>query len=206
MGIKERRERERQITRQAILAAALAIAKRDGWPALTIRKVGEEIEYSAPMVYEYFTSKEDMLLELVREGFAQLNVAMQQAHRSSAADSETRLFDVAWAYWDFALANPQLYQLMHGSSETPLNKAVMIQAVQEVSATVQTALVAWAQDTKITMADSYGATELLWCILHGFLTLHLFKRITGDDTRVHALLEHALQSQLLAWKTTGVAV
>ncbi|MBC8160863.1 MAG: TetR/AcrR family transcriptional regulator [Roseiflexaceae bacterium] len=206
MGIKERRERERQITRQAILTAALTIAKRDGWPALTIRKVGAEIEYSAPMVYEYFASKEAMLLELVREGFAQLNLAMQQAQRSTATDSETRLFNVGWAYWTFALANPELYQLMHGSSEVPLNKAVMVQAVQKVAETVQTALAEWAQDNTIAMKDSYGATELFWCILHGFVTLHLFKRITGDDTRVHALLEHALRSQMLAWKTTRVAV
>lgn len=206
MGIKERRERERQITRQSIVTAALTIAKRDGWPALTIRKVGEEIEYSAPMVYEYFASKEEMLLELVREGFAQLNAAMQQAHRSTAADSEARLFNVAWAYWNFALANPELYQLMHGSSETPLNKAVMVQAVQEVCETVQAALAEWAQANAVAMNDSYAATELCWCILHGFVTLHLFKRITGDDARVHTLLDHALRSQLLAWKTTGVAV
>ena len=187
------------------MTAALTIAKREGWPALTIRKVGEEIEYSAPMIYEYFASKEEMLLELVREGFAQLNTAMQQAHRSTG-DSEARLFDVAWAYWDFAVVNPELYQLMHGSSETPLNKAVMIQAVQEVCETAQTALIEWAQDNGVAMEDAYGATELFWCLLHGFVTLHLFKRLTGGDVRVRALLEHALQSQIFAWKTTRVAV
>lgn len=205
MGIKERRERERQITRQAILTAALAIAKRDGWAALTIRKVGEEIEYSAPMVYEYFTNKEEMLLQLVREGFAQLNAAMQQAHHLNA-DSEARLFGVAWAYWDFAITNPELYQLMHGSNETPLGKAVMVQAVQEVCATAQTALEVWAHDNGIAINNAYGATELFWCLLHGFVSLHLLKRVGSSDTQVRALLEHALHSQVLAWKTTRTAV
>lgn len=205
MGIKERRERERQITRQAILTAALSIARHDGWSALTIRKVGEQIEYSAPMVYEYFASKEAMLLELVRTGFQELNTAMQQA-QLGAADSEARLWTVAWAYWNFAVANPELYQLMHGTAETPLDKAVMVDAVQEVCATAQTAVAAWARDHTVVMEDSYGATELFWCLLHGFVTLHLLKRIAGDDTRVRALLDHALASQLFAWKTTHIAV
>ncbi|MBC8076111.1 MAG: TetR/AcrR family transcriptional regulator [Chloroflexales bacterium] len=205
MGIKERRERERQITRQAILTAARSIATQEGWAALTIRNVAEQIEYSPPMVYEYFASKEALLLELAREGFEQLNAAMQHAHRS-AADSEARVFNVGWAYWNFAVANPHLYQLMHGSSEMPLNKAVMVRAVQEVCATAQTALELWAQENAVAMEDAYGATELFWCLLHGFVTLHLLKRIAGDDTRVRALLEHALRSQLFAWKTTHTAV
>src|SRR5687768_16278471 len=60
MGIKERREREKQVTRQSILTAAHRIARQEGWPALTIRKVADEIEYSTPMIYEYFTNKEEI--------------------------------------------------------------------------------------------------------------------------------------------------
>src|SRR5437868_2485625 len=127
MGIKERREREKQLTRQAILTAALEIARQEGWHALTIRKVGERIEYSAPMVYEYFASKEDILLHHLHEGFRQLTASIQHASASSK-DSEERVAKLADAYWDFAISNPELYQLMHGLAGVPLERTVITQA------------------------------------------------------------------------------
>jgi AcrR family transcriptional regulator len=200
MGIKERRERERQLTREAILRAALTIAKRDGWAGLTIRKVGEEIEYSPPMVYEYFSNKEDMLVHLARQGFEQLKAALQQA-ATSASDSEERLYKVAFAYWEFGVAHPELYQLMHGSSDLPLNNALILNAIHEVSAEAEQTLLVWADEHGLAISDSFGATELLWCLLHGFVTLHLLKRVAGDEARARMLLEHVLRNQLFAWKS-----
>lgn len=54
MGIKQRRERERQEIRQRILSAAREIAAEEGWQAVTTRKVDECIEYSQSTIYEYF--------------------------------------------------------------------------------------------------------------------------------------------------------
>ena len=64
MGIKERRDRERQEIKQAILTAAREIAAVEGWQSVTIRKVAERIEYSPPTIYEHFANKEAILLEL----------------------------------------------------------------------------------------------------------------------------------------------
>src|SRR3954463_7333188 len=100
MGIKERREREKRLTRQSILTAAHQIARQEGWPALTIRKVAEEIEYSTPMIYEHFANKEEILLELMREGYQQLIATMQQACFSTE-DRRERLFKIVDAYWAF---------------------------------------------------------------------------------------------------------
>ena len=58
MGIKQRRERERQEIRQSILCAAREIAAEEGWQAVTTRKVAERIEYSQSTIYEYFENKE----------------------------------------------------------------------------------------------------------------------------------------------------
>ena len=201
MGIKERREREKQITRQAILMAALQIARQEGWPALTIRKVGEHIEYSPPMVYEYFASKEDILLQLLQEGFRQLTATMQQA-RMSTEDCEERLLKIADAYWQFATSNRELYQLMHGLAGVPLNTTVMAHAVQEICTTAQEALVDWAQERGITLEDALGATEIIWSLLHGLLSLTLVDRVEGGERRARDLMHHAIQNQLLAWKVT----
>ncbi|WP_165422943.1 TetR/AcrR family transcriptional regulator [Ktedonosporobacter rubrisoli] len=201
MGIKERREREKQLTRQAILSAALAIASENGWPALTIRKVGERIEYSPPMVYEYFASKEDVLLQLVQGGFQQLTELLQQASVASGV-SEEGLLKIADAYWDFARSNRELYQLMHGLGGVPLDGAVIAQAVQQVCMTTQQALQAWAQAQGFSLPDPLGATEIIWCLLHGLLSLSLVERVEGGESRARNLMHEAVKSQLIAWKIT----
>lgn len=201
MGIKERREREKHITRQAILTAALEIARQEDWSALTIRKVGEHIEYSAPMVYEYFKSKEDILLEILQEGFRQLTATMQQA-RTSAENGEGRLLKIADAYWQFATNNRELYQLMHGLGGVPLDKTAIAQAVQEVCTIAQEAILEWAEIQNVAISDALGATEIIWSLLHGLVSLTLVNRVEGGEQRARNLMHHAIQSQLAGWKIT----
>src|SRR6476469_6046893 len=118
MGIKERSDRERHELRQAILTASRDIAAREGWQAVSIRKVAEQIEYSPPTIYEHFTSKEALLVELMREGF-QLLMERVQAGNHTAASPAARIRAIALAYWDFAWDYPELYQVMHGLGGVP---------------------------------------------------------------------------------------
>jgi AcrR family transcriptional regulator len=113
MGVRERRERERHEMQRAILEAAHDIAIREGWEAVTIRRVAEKIEYSPPTIYEYFESKEQIVVELLRDGFRLLLEDMRAA-RDAHADPEAALLAMGLAYWDFAWKHPALYQGMNG--------------------------------------------------------------------------------------------
>src|SRR6266516_5471670 len=113
MGIKERRDRERQQMKQAILAAARARSAQEGWQAVTIRKVADRIEYSPPMIYEHFENKDAILLELMREGFRLLLAEIQTTNTAIGAPT-ARVMRIAVAYWEFAWKYPELYQVMHG--------------------------------------------------------------------------------------------
>src|SRR6266516_1866327 len=118
MGIKERRDRERQQMKQAILAAARARSAQEGWQAVTIRKVADRIEYSPPMIYEHFENKDAILLELMREGFRLLLAEIQTTNTAIGAPAE-RVMRIAVAYWEFAWKYPELYQVMHGLGGVP---------------------------------------------------------------------------------------
>ena len=78
MGIQQRKERERRAMAEGILAAARAIAGEEGWPAVTMRKIAARIEYSPPALYEYFDSKEAILLALLRRGYAEQLAATER--------------------------------------------------------------------------------------------------------------------------------
>ncbi len=195
MGIKERRAREKQVTRESILTAAHQIARQEGWPALTIRKVADAIEYSTPMIYEYFANKEEILLELMREGYRQLIARTQQA-RFSTEDLRERLFKIVDAYWDFAQSNPELYQIMNGMGGVPLDIQETARAGREAGMVSIAALEDWAQANDIVLEDSFGSIEIAWSLMHGMVSLTLAERIEGGEPRARRLLQQGIEALL----------
>src|SRR5258708_5453000 len=96
VGIKQRREREKQATRQAILQAALQIASEDGWQAVTIRRLAARIEYSPSAIYKYFEDKDAILLALLSQGFQQLAETLERISLK-VPDPSARLLQIAEA-------------------------------------------------------------------------------------------------------------
>src|SRR5664279_3847742 len=58
---KDRIQRLKDDTRANILGASIDIVKSEGWQALSMRRIAEKIEYTAPIIYEYFANKEAIL-------------------------------------------------------------------------------------------------------------------------------------------------
>ena len=113
MGIAERKQRQKDDTRLRIVDAALQIGKADGWNALSMRKIGDIIEYSAPVVYEHFENKEALLLELTRIGYKKLIKEMRAVVRDN--EEPARQLEAMWlVYWKFAFTDNEFYQLMFG--------------------------------------------------------------------------------------------
>lgn len=113
MGSKERIQRLKEDTRANILDAALQIVKEEGWQALSMRKIADKIEYTAPIIYEYFLNKEGILLELTRKGYIILSGDIRAA-RDRHHTPESQLEAMWIAYWDFAFQYKEFYQLMYG--------------------------------------------------------------------------------------------
>ena len=101
MGSKERIHRLKEQTRVNILDAAHGIVKDEGWQALSMRKIADKIEYTAPIIYEYYANKEAILLELTKKGFMLLSCRMSEA-RSKHEKLEDQIEAVWLAYWNFA--------------------------------------------------------------------------------------------------------
>ncbi|HEU5099603.1 MAG TPA: TetR/AcrR family transcriptional regulator [Roseiflexaceae bacterium] len=210
MGTKERRDRERQMLRDSILAASRGIAAREGWQAVSIRKVAEQIEYSPPTIYEHFDSKEALLIELMREGF-RLLLERVRAGDSPAAAPEARILGVARAYWEFAWEYPELYQVMHGLGGVPFcaePASAVAQAEPPPEAKVvfqftMDALDALAGGT-MSCDDREAAVHILWATLHGLVALTMAGRIDGGRAQAAPLLERAVRDFLAARRVMGV--
>jgi AcrR family transcriptional regulator len=111
LGIAERKGRERAEREHRIVASARVIAEREGWDAVTIRRLADEIEYSQPVLYSHFENRDAIVAAVAVEGFQELTVALREP-ASGSTGRRNALKNVAMAYLAFALRNPALYEAM----------------------------------------------------------------------------------------------
>ena len=180
MASKDRILRLKEETRCNILEASLQIVKEDGWQALSMRKIADAIEYTAPIIYEYFSNKEAILLELTRKGYLILSRDLQEAkskHRLPAKQLEAMWI----AYWNFAFANKELYQGMFGVST---NCCEMVNKLPEAD-------MPWDIFTEV-IGELIGITDMeseiickkyytFWSVVHGLISINLLSRGFSDE-------------------------
>ncbi|WP_166922226.1 TetR/AcrR family transcriptional regulator [Flavobacterium poyangense] len=113
MASKDRILRQKEETRSNILEAAYDIVKDEGWQGLSMRKIADKIEYTAPIIYEYFSNKDAILRELTGKGFNKLANELEDA-KAKFEKPEDQLEAMWMAYWDFAFTDTEMYQVMFG--------------------------------------------------------------------------------------------
>jgi len=65
MGIKERREREKNERRESILRAAIRVYDKEGYHAITMEKIAEAAELSRATLYLYFKTKDEIFIHAI---------------------------------------------------------------------------------------------------------------------------------------------
>jgi AcrR family transcriptional regulator len=116
MGSEQRRERDRQEMREAILRAAIKLFAEESFEKVTMRRIADAIDYTPGTLYWYFKDKDEIVFALHQRGFEMLFA--RQVPTLSIADPVERLRKLAEVYIDFALENPQYYDLMFINSAT----------------------------------------------------------------------------------------
>lgn len=168
MGIVERRERLKKQVRQDILKTARDIAKVEGWQAVSIRKIADMIEYSPPILYEYFESK-DKLLETIRiDGFTTLREEFSRI-KSLYRNPEKQLVEVAQSIWTFSLEQPELFQVMFNQEGAYCQtKQVYMQEMNIYGNPV------WEMIAELRPKAADKVTKTYyewWCLTYGFIAI-----------------------------------
>ena len=202
MGVKERRDRERLEMRRAILDAAREIAAKEGWQAVTIRRVAETIEYSPPTIYEYFESKEAILEAEMHEAFRLLLDDLKAA-RDAHAVPEERFPAMSEAFWNFVWKYPELYQVISGlggvgfcDHDDPDHEG------KQVAALFGEVLRAILPPAESTPEKLEGKTLTLWSLVHGFIALMMAGHFPiAERDRARDLVRQAVADLSMAWQS-----
>ena len=183
---RERREAARQNVRQEILAASREIIASEGFHALTMRKLAERIGYSAAALYLHFRNRDEIALEVSREGYVDLFAALSSATASHRSDPRARLQALAEAYVQFGIDHPQTYSLIFmedpaylkavsagPSGDDPATRSyeLLVEIARDLLATtVEPMKVRVRRVRKVTPTE---LAETLWAAMHGIVSLKL---------------------------------
>ena len=186
MASKDRIQRLKDETRCNILEASLNIVKEDGWQALSMRKIADKIEYTAPIIYEYFANKDAILNELTRMGYIKLAKLMTEA-RDQYEQPEQQLEAMWISYWNFAFAEKELYQVMYG---VEVNCCALQGSCPDLTAPSD---MLWDKIAEILPANKRSDENVdmkyytFWSVVHGLISINMTGQITNHDLSIQVL-------------------
>lgn len=183
MGTIERRERERLETRAKIMDAARDLFAKEGYEAVSMRRIAEAIEYSPTAIYVHFKDKMDLLMSLCRcdfHGFGKMLAELQ-----SVADPVERIRRMGHAYIRFGVEHPNHYRLMF---MTPIDYPEGYVASEEDYGNVDADGYALLKHTcqqaidegriRPEYCDANLLAQMFWANVHGVTSLQITK--AGD--------------------------
>lgn len=111
-----RRERFRDATTTEIKATARALLVAEGPEGLTLRAIARGMGLTAPALYRYFGSHEELIEALCEDILGEITVTLERA-RDTAPEGDPigRLEETCRGFRRWALAHPQEFQLTFAS-------------------------------------------------------------------------------------------
>lgn len=106
-----RREREREQLSQRILDVAREMFVRDGYEAVTLRKIGKAIEYSPGTIYQYYKDKRALVAAIIRQDSEDLRETLLGC--MNVEDPLERLSKMADRFTEWGVTHPNHFQLMN---------------------------------------------------------------------------------------------
>jgi AcrR family transcriptional regulator len=188
--------------RERILVCACELYLQDGLEGFSMRKLAGRLGVTAPALYRHFDSKEQVLLEVVREAYERF-----ARHLYTALQGSTPLerFDLAGeGYLEFSLENPRLFEVLFAAPDH-LGWECLPKDLEAQSCALGQF---WNDRVRECMdagilrrGDPQSVAVTLWGHAHGLLTLFLRGRLQIDVTEFRALYQSS-HRRLLAGLAT----
>lgn len=174
-----RSDEKKQELRELILDAAREIAVKNGFDALSLRKIAAKIGYAPGTIYLYFKDREELTREICTSGFASLGDAMSDA--ADAVEPSEKLAVMLKAYAKFAMQNSEIYRLAF--MEDPRFTEAMFRVRPDerqkaVGRKPYSLLVNGVRELKKLGkidqdADEIMTAEMFWSAIHGIVSLKI---------------------------------
>jgi AcrR family transcriptional regulator len=122
--------------RVAILDSALTVFAQHGYHATSIDDIAREAGISKALIYEHFTSKQDLYAELLEQHAGELFSALAEAISEAGRSASARLAVGFDAFYGFVEEHRVAWQMLFREATDPEAVAVLDRITAEVTAFV----------------------------------------------------------------------
>lgn len=200
MGLEERRRREKEQRRSAILNAARKLFFDKGFKYVTVDNIAKKSELSKGSIYLYFNSKEDIYTHILFSDIEKFN--KKSAHLFQDSKSATELIvEFACIYFDFFLNDRELFRIMmtfmlHTEDMNLAQSAnehlieVTNNTIKIIETILQRGIERGEFPSDINVRQCRNA---IWGFLNGIISLHLF---TGKEASREERIRSTIKGSL----------
>jgi AcrR family transcriptional regulator len=183
----ERRARQRDDTRRAILDATEALLVEEGYDAFSMRRLAARCGYTAPTIYHHFGDKPRLLDTLLDARFRKLLAQLRRV--PTGLDGVETLRWLARAFARFATRNPNHYRLISAARRADAQEP---RAIEEIRELLRRPLRELASAGRLRV-DTETASQVCWVVVHGVTSL---RNTVPDHPWVPDLLDIAIDTAL----------
>ena len=187
--------------KNALIKAGVEILAKDGVSGLSLRKVALRagVSHSAP--YSHFADKQALIAAISTEGFRQLYEPVSAVADKYSNQPEKQLIEVAWAYVQFAMDDPDRFKVMFsGVLEKEKEYPEFVAESQRNFQLLKMIVEANQASGRLRSGASELAALSAWGIIHGFVMLLLEGQIP------RAILERKNLRELVEFQLEQIMV
>lgn len=221
-----RRERMRAATLTEIKQHAWAQVTEGGALSISLRGIAREMGMTSSALYRYFDSQEQLISELVADGYESLADALEAAERAvpSSIDPGEHFMCLARAYREWALDHAAEYALVFGSpmcdpKDNPRGKEQHWRGINVLFRSMIVGILSGALDpgripppspalkkqfkqwqTEMgspLSPEALAGCMFVWSLLHGAISLELFDQIPPFLLPAGDLFEQQMRAALV---------
>lgn len=173
--ITTRRERLKQELRDEILDAARNLFLKEGYAAVSMRRIAQKVGCSVGTLYLHFADKDAILAAICAETFAKLDRYME-AIAVDNADPLERLKRAGRTYAQFALSHPDHYFLTFAiAGQSPFKSEKVLQAGLRSFDCLRRTVTECIQNGLLAKSDAEEVAQSVWAAVHGLAMLLIAK-------------------------------
>ncbi len=200
MGLEERRKRERENRKNAILKAARKLFFEKGFRPVTVESIARKAELSKGSIYLYYNSKEEIYSQILLSDIDKFHehIADILQTPTSAAEALIRLAEI---YVAFFLTDRELFRILMNfmlhNNDMNLPEDLNHHIIKTTNRTI--GIVEQVFRHGIDRGEFPPDINLrlnrnaIWGLLNGIISLHLF---TGTEARRAEVIHSTIKSAL----------
>jgi AcrR family transcriptional regulator len=183
MGVKERREREREHRRTQIQQAAKHLFMTKGFANATVEEIADRAELSAGTIYTYFRSKEELLASLILIPLKYLFEGIQKIYESELLTAEEKILAFKEVMFDTFEYDPLMMRnIFHLQVEDTLETLSLdlLAEIQQMTRKITNMLVdvyrEGVEKGEFVNGSSVAHVDIMWATFSGLVMWEEAKR------------------------------